>query len=98
MPAKHLAAMGQGQVLYLSPFKAHQRRSTVQMAAYQNLFAATLADMVFVAYAHPGSKSDEFCREVLGWGKTVYTMESDLNANLLDPGAKPVKQSVVADR
>ena len=73
---------------YLSPFKAHQRRATVQMALYRNLFVAALADAVFVAYAHPGSKTEELCREILGWKKTVYALDSDLSANLFALGAQ----------
>ena len=95
LPTGHKAAMDQGRVLYLSPFKAHQRRATAQMAVYRNLFVAALADAVFVAYAHLGSKTEESCREVLGWKKTVYTRDSDSNANLINLGAKLVQQSVI---
>jgi predicted Rossmann fold nucleotide-binding protein DprA/Smf involved in DNA uptake len=93
LPTGHKAAMDQGRVLYLSPFKAHQRRATAQMAVYRNLFVAALADAVFVAYAHPGSKTEEFCREVLGWKKTVYTLESDSNANLFALGAQTTRSA-----
>ena len=95
VPTEHKAAMDQGRVLYLSPFKAHQRRATAQMAVYRTLLVAALADAVFLAYAHPGCKTEEFCREVLGWKKTVYTRDSDSNANLINLGAKLVQQSVI---
>jgi predicted Rossmann fold nucleotide-binding protein DprA/Smf involved in DNA uptake len=88
--------MDQGRILYLSPFKDRQRRATAQMAVFRNLFVAALADSIFVAYAHPAGKTEQFCREVLGWRKTVYTLESDSNANLISLGAKPVQQSEVA--
>jgi predicted Rossmann fold nucleotide-binding protein DprA/Smf involved in DNA uptake len=84
------AAMKQGRILYLSPFKERVRRATAQMAAYRNLFVAALADSMFVAYAHPGSKTEELCREVLGWKKPVYTLETDFNANLRGLGAQAV--------
>jgi len=69
---------------------------SAQMAVYRNLFVAALADAVFVAYAHPGSKTDEDCREVLRRGKTIHTLDSDSNANLINLGAKPIQQSVIA--
>lgn len=96
VPAGVKVAMDQGRILYLSPFKDRQRRATAQMAAFRNLFVAALADSIFVAYAHPAGKTEQFCREVLGWRKTVYTLESDSNANLISLGAKPVQQSEVA--
>jgi predicted Rossmann fold nucleotide-binding protein DprA/Smf involved in DNA uptake len=91
VPNELKAAMDQGRMLYLSPFEDRQRRATAQMAAYRNLFVAALANSVFVAHAHPGSKTEELCREVLGWKKTVYTLGSDLNANLLGLGAQAVR-------
>jgi predicted Rossmann fold nucleotide-binding protein DprA/Smf involved in DNA uptake len=96
MRAHLKAAIDQGRMLFLSPFKAQQRRATAQMAVYRNLFVAAVADAIFVAHARPTGKTEQFCREVLGWKKTVYTLESDSNANLIDLGAKPVEQSVIA--
>jgi len=89
-------AMDQGRMLFLSPFKAHQRRATAQMAVYRNRFVAAVAGAIFVAHARPTGKTEQFCREVRGWGKAVYTLDSDLNANLIDLGAKPVEQGVIA--
>ncbi len=82
-------------MLFLSPFKDNQRRATAEMAAYRNLFAAALADSIFVAYARPGGKTEQFCREVVGWRKPVYTVESDSNANLIDLGAQPVREDMM---
>jgi predicted Rossmann fold nucleotide-binding protein DprA/Smf involved in DNA uptake len=90
LPAELKAAMKQGRILYLSPFKDRLRRATTQMAAFRNLLVAALADSILVAYAHPGSKTEKLCREVLGWKKTVYALESDFNANLRDLGAQAV--------
>lgn len=90
------AAIDQGRMLFLSPFKAQRRRATAQMAVYRNLFVAAVADAIFVAHARPTGRTEQFCREVLGWKKTVYTLECDSNANLIDLGAKPVEQGVIA--
>ena len=91
VPTEHRTAMDQGRILYLSPFKNRERRPTAQMADFRNRFVAALADSVFVAYAHPGSKTEELCRELLGWKKPVFALESDLNANLFLLGAQPVR-------
>ena len=96
MRAELKAAIDQGRMLFLSPFKAHQRRATAQMAVYRNLFVAAVADAIFVAHARPTGKTEQFCREVLGWGKAVYTLDNDLNANLIDLGAKPFQRSAIA--
>ena len=90
VPNEVKASMHQGRILYLSPFEDRQRRATAQMAAYRNLFVAALAESILVAYAHPGSKTEEFCREVLCWKKAVFTLENGLNANLLGKGAQAV--------
>jgi len=71
MRAELKAAIDQGRMLFLSPFKAQQRRATAQMAVYRNLFVAAVADAIFVAHARPTGKTEQFCREVLGWRKTV---------------------------
>jgi predicted Rossmann fold nucleotide-binding protein DprA/Smf involved in DNA uptake len=96
VPTELKPAMDQGRILYLSPFKDRQRRTTAQMAAYRNLFVAGLADSIFVAYAHPGSKTEELCRELLGWKKTVFALESDLNANLFGLGAQAVRAGTIS--
>jgi predicted Rossmann fold nucleotide-binding protein DprA/Smf involved in DNA uptake len=84
------AAMDQGRVLYLSPFKAHQRRGTAQMAGYRNSFVAALADSILVAYACPGGKTEQLCRQVLSSGKIIHTLESKANANLIALGARAI--------
>ena len=91
MRAELKAAIDQGRMLFLSPFKAQQCRATAQIAVYRNLFVAAVADAIFVAHARPTGKTEQLWREVLGSRKTVYTVESDLNANLIDLGAKPVQ-------
>jgi predicted Rossmann fold nucleotide-binding protein DprA/Smf involved in DNA uptake len=77
----------EGRLLFLSPFEAKQRRATVEMAQYRNRFVAALADKIFVAYAEPNGKTEQFCREVVAWGKSLYTLESDAKAHLIALGA-----------
>lgn len=54
----------------------------------RNRFVAALADVIFIAHAQPTSKTEQFCREILTWRKSLYTLES--NTNLVALGAKPV--------
>lgn len=82
--------LADGRLLLLSPFEAKQRRIMVENAIIRNRFVAALADAVFVAYAESRGKTEHFCREIVSWGKQLYTFVDDANANLLEPGAKPV--------
>ncbi|MBI1748928.1 MAG: DNA-processing protein DprA [Acidobacteria bacterium] len=82
--------LADGRLLLLSSFEAKQRRITVENAIIRNRFVAALADAVFVAYAEPGGKTEQFCREIVSWGKPLYTFVDSANANLLKLGAKPV--------
>jgi predicted Rossmann fold nucleotide-binding protein DprA/Smf involved in DNA uptake len=87
----------EGRLLLLSPFAEKQRRATVQTALYRNQFVAALADAVFVTYAAPGGKTEQFCRDVLAWQKPLYILESDANANLIALGAKPVTPDTITE-
>ncbi len=86
IPALVKVAMDQGRILYLSPFEDRQRRATAKMAAYRNLFVAALVDSIFVGYAHPGSKTEELCREARFWEKPVFGLDSDTSASLFGLG------------
>ena len=88
--AEHKKPIEEGRLLLLSPFIERQRRNTAETALERNRFAAALADTIFVAHASPNSKTEMFCRELLAWGKPLYTLESDANANLIKLGAKPM--------
>jgi len=85
---EHRQLLEEGRLLFLSPFEARQRRATVELAQYRNRFVAALADKILVAYAGPYGKTEQFCREVLAWGKQVYTFESEANAHLIALGTR----------
>jgi len=87
----------EGRLLFLSPFKESQRRNAVETAMERNRFVAALADAVFVAHASPNSKTELFCRELLSWGKPLFTLESDTNINLISLGAKPMNINNIAN-
>lgn len=79
-----------GRLLFLSPFDDKQRRATQANAMARNRFVAALADAVFIAYAAPGGKTEDFCRKVLAWGKRVLTFDSPENAQLIPLGVTPL--------
>ena len=96
MPAEFKLPLDQGRLLLLSPFGDKQHRATAEMALYRNRFVAALADRIFVAYADPGGKTEHFCRDVIGWNKPLYTLDSQENANLLALGARPIRPESAA--
>jgi len=87
LPAEWKKPISEDRLLIVSPFDEKLRRGTVQTALYRNKFVAALADRIFITYASPNSKTEAFCRQVVEWGKKVYTFEE--NKNLLKLGAQP---------
>ena len=79
-----------GSVLVLSPFDGKMRRPTAQTSERRNQFVGALAAAVFVAYAEPGGKTEEFCKKILHAGKPLYTFESHYNKAIVEMGAKTV--------
>jgi predicted Rossmann fold nucleotide-binding protein DprA/Smf involved in DNA uptake len=79
----------EGRLLFLSPFPDNRHRGDAEMALYRNRFVAALADRILVTYAAPGGKTEQFCREILSWGKPLFTLP-DANKNLNDLGAKAI--------
>jgi predicted Rossmann fold nucleotide-binding protein DprA/Smf involved in DNA uptake len=88
MRVEYKEAIEKGRLLLLSPFKEAQRRNTVETAMERNRFVAALADAIFVAHASPDSKIENFCHEVVKFGRPLYTFESEANRFLIDIGAK----------
>lgn len=87
----------EGRLLLLSPFGENQRRNSTETSTERNGFVAALADVIFIAHASPNSKTEAFCKEVLSWGKPVYTLESDSNINIINVGAKPITIGSMSD-
>ncbi|MCL5998337.1 MAG: DNA-processing protein DprA [Chloroflexi bacterium] len=88
LPAAWREPLETGRLLLLSPFTGNQRRPDADMAAYRNRCVAALADVVFIVYAAPGSKTEALCREVVSWGKPVFTFDSPHNEHLMAAGAR----------
>ena len=80
-------------MLFLSPFISKLRRATLETVECRNRFVAALADKVFIAYAKPLGKTEQLAREILSWGKPLYTLDGEANRNLIRLGAQPVTPS-----
>ena len=80
----------EGRLLLLSSFADAVCRADEETAHRRNRLVAALADRIFAAYAAPNSKTELFCREIIAWGKPLYTLAGEANANLLALGAMPI--------
>jgi predicted Rossmann fold nucleotide-binding protein DprA/Smf involved in DNA uptake len=89
MPKEYAEPIADGRLLMLSPFGEKVKRARQDIARFRNEFAAALADQVFVVYAAPGGKIENFCKKVLGWGKSLLSFNSPENAPLIASGARP---------
>jgi len=90
LPKPWRQPMGEDRLLVLSSFPVGQNRATAERARARNLLVAALADEVFVSYASPGGKMEQFCRQVVSWRKPLLTFNAPENANLLAFGARQV--------
>ncbi len=90
IPREYRGPLEEERLVFLSPFLKKPRRATIETALYRNRFAAALADVVFVPHAEPGGKTEKLCREVLSWGKPLFTLSNNHNENLIALGARIV--------
>ena len=88
-PSAWKPALDDGRLLVLSPFREADRRMTAALAVRRNEFVAAIADEIFVAYAAPGSKTEQFCRDVIAEGSPVFVFGRKENQMLLEFGAHP---------
>ncbi len=87
---KYRHPLDDGRLLFMSPFEGNQRRNSVKTSQFRNLFVAALSEQVFVAHAEPGGKTENLCRGILSWKKSINTFDSDHNKNLIAMGAQPI--------
>ncbi len=83
-----------GRLLILFPFAGKEKRISSDSAVKRNYFVAALATDVFIPYAAPGSKTETFCRELLKWGKRVYTTDAEKNTSLIETGIKTISPEI----
>jgi len=90
LPGAWRTPLSEVRLLVLSPFAPEQRRVTARLAKDRNRFVAALADEVLVAYAAPGGRLEQLCREVVAQGKPSLTLASAANRHLVELGARAV--------
>ncbi len=93
IPRDWRPALDEGRLLVLSPFPATVRRPTAELAAQRNDLVSSLASRVFIAHAAAGSKTEGFVRKLAAAGKSLLTLDSRANANLVGMGAKVLNHS-----
>ncbi len=87
IPQDWRGPLEQGRLLVLSAFDGKIKRPKAHIAEARNRLVVALADAVFVAHASPGGKTETLCREIVAWGKPLWTVAGPENANLLALGA-----------
>ncbi|WP_423225919.1 DNA-processing protein DprA [Candidatus Amarolinea aalborgensis] len=92
IPAELRRPLADGRLLLLSPFKETERRVTAELAEARNRLVAALAERVLFVHAARGSRTEALAREVIGWGKPVYSLAHEANANLVTYGAIPTTE------
>jgi predicted Rossmann fold nucleotide-binding protein DprA/Smf involved in DNA uptake len=98
VPSAWRGPIHRGRLLLVSPFEKKHRRATADLAKKRNEFVAALADVVYVAYAAPGSTTESLCHRILRWNKPVFTFDCPDNAHLLAMGAEPVSSDSVLQK
>ena len=91
IPAGFRRPLASGRLLLLSPFEESERRVTAELAAYRNRFVAALAERVLFVHAAPGGRTEALAREVIEWGKPVYTLGHEANSNVSALGGAPIQ-------
>jgi predicted Rossmann fold nucleotide-binding protein DprA/Smf involved in DNA uptake len=89
-------AIDERRLLIMPPFPAKQRRISADRAEVRNCLVVSLAERVFVAYADPGGKTEQLCREVVAAGKPLFTFDSKYTENLTAIGAKVLSADEIA--
>jgi predicted Rossmann fold nucleotide-binding protein DprA/Smf involved in DNA uptake len=90
LKAEYKTPLAESRLLFLSPFPEKEKRITADLALARNRFVAALADEIFVAHTAEGGKIEAFCCKLAARGKSLTTLESRANANLIALGARPV--------
>jgi predicted Rossmann fold nucleotide-binding protein DprA/Smf involved in DNA uptake len=84
--------LDEGRLLILSPFAEKAKRISSERALERNRFIAAIGDSIFIPYAAPNSKTEQFCKELLTWNKPIYSLQTESNANLVVLGLKSIKE------
>jgi predicted Rossmann fold nucleotide-binding protein DprA/Smf involved in DNA uptake len=91
MAREYAQPLEQGRLLILSPFDDTQTRITTETSVARNRFVAAIANAVFVPHAEPQGKLEQLCREVIAWGKPLFTFAE--NVQLVALGAQMANET-----
>lgn len=91
VPVPWRAPVDEGRLLILSPFPPKQRRKTSELAEERNRLVLQIADVIFVAHAAPGGKTEELSRWAATLGKPMLTFGCKENESLIQLGAAPIE-------
>lgn len=94
LPAAWRGPLEDGRLLLLSRFGPKRRRPTAPMAEARNRLVGALARAAFIAHATPSGRTYRLAKQLLDWGKPVFTLDDPHNADLLLLGARPVPKRV----
>src|SRR4030042_1884892 len=89
--AEYKKPLKEGRLLFLSQFPEEEKRISSEKALRRNYFVAALAGSIFIPYAAPNSKTEQFCKELLTWNKPMYTFHVESNAHLIALGIKDIE-------
>lgn len=87
IPALWQQAVEQQRLVIVSPFEARHRRVTTALAEQRNRFVAALALEAFIAYAGPGTKTDQLGYELLRAKTRVWMIDLPEHTQLIENGA-----------
>ena len=93
IPREWRTPISEGRLLILSPFARSHHRPTTKLAAQRNDLVAALATELFIPYAAPGGKTEFLARQHGAVGKTLLTLDSSANANLIAIGARVAERT-----
>ncbi|HNW59716.1 MAG TPA: hypothetical protein PKI62_08590 [bacterium] len=82
--------LAQNRYLLLN-FGITEVRISRETAFRRNLCMAAAADLVFIAYAVPGGRTEELCAQVRQWGKPVWTFADAATAHLQALGVRSIR-------
>ena len=98
LPVAWRAPIARGRLLLLSPFDEKDRRATADLAQRRNELVAALADEIVIAHAAADSRLAAFARDLLDWGKPLFTLAGADNDLLIRLGAQPLSPTAWATR
>ena len=90
VPAEWKKPLLDGCLLLLSFFDDDIRRPTAKISSQRNSLIAAFSDRLLITYAEPGGKTEQLCKEALSRGKSVFTIESPHNVQLVELGVLPI--------